>query len=64
MGHFEGAKTILKFLPVLWVEIMFQRVLDLSKDVMWVFVGQRAAKIQAIRNSASLMDWKYVFKEF
>ena len=28
---------------------MFQEVLDLSKEILWVFAGQRDAKLQAVK---------------
>ena len=36
-------------LPVAWSGYVNRRGLDLSKEVLWISVGQRAAKLQAVK---------------
>ena len=48
--HFERAKPIFKILPVSWADLSLTiRSQDLSKEVLLVFVGQRASKLQAVK---------------
>ena len=48
-GHFDREKLTLKILLVLLIEIVFVKEDKLFPEVLWVSLGQLAAKLQAVK---------------
>ena len=50
MGHFDREKSVLKNAASLFIgNYVNNRGLDLSKEVLWVSVGQKAAVLRAVK---------------